>query len=144
AGSRCRPGGSGRGRHRGSPGGARGAGDGRAPAGGDQGPPAAELTRARGDGDDGGGWRDGASAIERSIDRYFDHLAVERGLALTQQAASTPPPPVQNERRRRLPPPDRGTGTTGEQPPTARGSPPAPARDGPGRGPPPRGRVAAA
>src|SRR5262249_22493993 len=80
AGSRCRPGGSGGRRHRGSPGGARGAGDGRAPAGGDQGPPAAELTGS-GETEMAAGRRDGPSAIERSIDSYLDHLAVERGLA---------------------------------------------------------------
>src|SRR6478672_1721128 len=36
---------------------------------------------------------------------------------------------------RRRPPHGRRTGTTGEWPPATRGSPPAPARDGPGRGP---------
>ena len=61
--------------------------------------------------------------------------------ALTQQAVSTPRGPVPNERRRRRPPHGRRTGTTGEWPPATRGSPPAPAKDGPGRGPPPRGRV---
>src|SRR5262250_2425811 len=60
--------------------------------------------------------------------------------ALTQQAVSTPRRPVPNERRRRRPPPGRRTGTTGELPPAARGSPPAPANDGPERGP-PRGEV---
>src|SRR5262249_25570397 len=43
--------------------------------------------------------------------------------------------------RRQRPPHGRRTGTTGEWPPAARRSPPAPAKDGPGRGPPPRGRV---
>src|SRR5262249_41842576 len=61
--------------------------------------------------------------------------------ALTQQAVSNPRGPVPNERRRRRPPHGRRTGTTGEWPPAARRSPPAPAKDGPGRGPPPRGRV---
>src|SRR6516162_2593281 len=41
----------------------------------------------------------------------------------------------------RRPPHGRRTGTAGEWSPAARGSPPAPAKDGPGRGPPPRGRV---
>src|SRR5262249_10990700 len=59
----------------------------------------------------------------------------------SQQAVSTPRGPAPNERRRRRPRHGRRTGTTGEWPPGARGSPPAPARDGPGRGPPPRGRV---
>src|SRR5262249_47616018 len=40
-------------------------------------------------------------------------------------------------RRRRRPPHGRRTETTGEWPPATRGSPPAPAEDGPGRGPPP-------
>src|SRR5262245_21809927 len=61
--------------------------------------------------------------------------------ALTQQAVSTPRGPVPNERRRRQPPHGRRTGTTDEWPPATRGSPPAPAKAGPGRGPPPRGRV---
>src|ERR1700755_1580775 len=50
---------------------------------------------------------------------------------LTQQAVSTPRGPVPNERRRRRPPHGRRTGTTGEWPPATRGSPPAPAKDGP-------------
>src|SRR5215469_4080574 len=58
--------------------------------------------------------------------------------ALTQQAVSTPRGPAPNERRRHRPPHGRQTGTTGEWPPATRGSPPAPAKDGPGRGPPPR------
>src|SRR5262249_25390025 len=51
-----------------------------------------------------------------------------------QQAVSNPRRPVPNERRRRRPPHGRRTGTIGEWPPAARRSPPAPAKDGPGRG----------
>src|SRR5262249_59916307 len=58
--------------------------------------------------------------------------------ALTQQAVSAPRWPVQNERRRRRPPPGRRTGTTGERPQRARGSPPAPPRDRRGPRPPRR------
>src|SRR5262245_24158502 len=61
--------------------------------------------------------------------------------ALTQQAVSSPRRLAPNERRRRRPPHGRRTGTTGEWPPAPRQSPPAPAKDRPGRGPPPRGRV---
>jgi hypothetical protein len=60
---------------------------------------------------------------------------------LTQQAVSNPRRPVHNERRRRRPPRGRPMGTAGEWPPAPRRSPPVPARDGPGRGLPPRGRV---
>src|SRR5262249_57794806 len=49
--------------------------------------------------------------------------------------------PVPNPRRPPPPPHGRRTGTTGEWPPATRGSPPAPAKGGPGLGPPPRGRV---
>ena len=56
-------------------------------------------------------------------------------------AVSNPRQPVRNERRCRRPPHGRRTGTAGEWPPAPRGSPPAPATDRPGRGPPPRGRV---
>src|SRR5262249_26211734 len=54
-------------------------------------------------------------------------------------AVSTPRGPVPNERRRRRSPHGRRTETTGEWPPATRGSPPARAEDGRGRGPPPRG-----
>src|SRR5262245_24332316 len=54
--------------------------------------------------------------------------------ALTQQAVSTPRAPVPNERRRRRPPHGRRMGTTGAWPPATRGSPPAPATDGPDTG----------
>src|SRR5262245_21703917 len=64
---------------------------------------------------------------------------VGMALTLTQREVSTPRGPVPNERRRRRPPHGRRTGTTGEWPPATRGSPPAPAEDGPGRGPPPLG-----
>src|SRR5215472_9128300 len=56
------------------------------------------------------------------------------------EQVSIPTRPVQNERRCRRPPPGRRTETTGERQSTARGSPPAPSKDAPGRGPPPRGR----
>src|SRR6478672_2299675 len=81
-----------------------------------------------------------AVSYEAAIDQLFKRMRSSRS-ALTQQALSTPRGPVPNERRRRRPPHGRRTGTTGEWPPAARGSPPAPAKDGPGRGPPPRGRV---
>src|SRR5262249_6607656 len=58
-----------------------------------------------------------------------------------QQAVSAPRDPVPSERRRLRPPHGRRMGTTGEWPPATRGSPPAPAKAGPGRGPLPRGRV---
>src|SRR5262249_54545060 len=53
----------------------------------------------------------------------------------TQQAVSNPRRLVPNERCRRRRPHGRRTGTTGEWPPATRGLPPAPAEDGPGRGP---------
>src|SRR6266699_4256690 len=81
-----------------------------------------------------------AASYEAAIDQLFKRMRSSRS-ALTQQAVSNPRRPVPNERRRRRPPHGRRTGTTGEWPPAARGSPPAPAKDGPGRGPPPRGRV---
>src|SRR5262249_61638919 len=59
----------------------------------------------------------------------------------SRQAVSIPRGPVPTERRRRRLPHGRRTGTTGEWPPATRGSPRAPAEDGPGRGLPPRGRV---
>src|SRR6478736_3736265 len=80
-----------------------------------------------------------AVSYEAAIDQLFKRMRSPSS-ALTQQAVSTPSRPVQNERRRRRPPPCRRTGTAGERPPAARGSPPAPATDGPGRGLPPRGR----
>src|SRR6185436_9923175 len=61
------------------------------------------------------------------------------GSALTQ-VVSTPRGPVPNERRRRRLPHGRRTGTTGEWLPATRGSLPTPAKDRPGREPPPRGR----
>src|SRR5262245_46068451 len=61
--------------------------------------------------------------------------------ALTQQAVSTPRGPGPHGTRRHRSPHGRRTGTTSARPPATRGSPPAPAADGPGRGPPPRGRV---
>src|ERR671918_2531847 len=81
-----------------------------------------------------------AVSYEAAIDQLFKRMRSSRS-ALTQQAVNTPRGPVPNERRRRRPPHGRRTGTTGEWPPATRGSPPAPAKDGPGRGPPPRGRV---
>src|SRR5262245_6573182 len=72
---------------------------------------------------------DAASTVRRSLLRYL------------QQAVSTPMGPAPNGRRRRRPPHGRRTGTTGEWPPATRGSPPALAKAGPGRGPLPRGRV---
>src|SRR6202171_1022936 len=81
-----------------------------------------------------------AVSYEAAIDQLFKRMRSSSS-ALTQQAVSTPRRPVPNERRRRRPPHGRRTGTTGEWPPAARGSPPAPAKDGPGRGPPPPGRV---
>src|SRR5215831_19536895 len=61
------------------------------------------------------------------------HAVISFGL--TQQAVSTPRGPVPNERRRRRGPHGRRTGTRGEWPPATLGSPPAPAKDGPGHGP---------
>src|ERR687892_1371880 len=81
-----------------------------------------------------------AVSYEAAIDQLFKRMPSSSS-ALTQQAVSTPRGPVPNERRRRRPPHGRRTGTTGEWPPATRGSPPASAKDGPGRGPPPRGRV---
>src|SRR5215470_3868364 len=81
-----------------------------------------------------------AVSYEAAIDQLFKHMRSSSS-ALTQQAVSTPRGPVRNERRRRRPPHGRRTGTTGEWPPATRGSPPTPAKDGPGRGPPPRGRA---
>src|SRR5262245_50330114 len=81
-----------------------------------------------------------AGSYEAAIDQLFKRMRSSTS-ALTQQAVNTPRGPVPNERRRRRPPHGRRTGTTGEWPPATRGSPPAPAEDGPGRGPPPRGRV---
>jgi hypothetical protein len=60
--------------------------------------------------------------------------------ALAQHAISTPRRPVPNETRRRRPPRGRRMGTAGDRPPAPHRSPPAPAKDRPGRGPPPRGR----
>src|ERR1700730_14623362 len=81
-----------------------------------------------------------AVSYEAAIDQLFKRMRSSSS-ALTQQAVSSPRRPVPNERRRQRPPHGRRTGTTGEWPPAARGSPPAPAKDGPGRGPPPRDRV---
>src|SRR5215470_8590046 len=81
-----------------------------------------------------------AVSYEAAIDQLFKRMRSSSS-ALTQQAVSNPRRPVPNERRRRRPPHCRRTGTTCEWPPAARGSPPAPAKDGPGRGLPPRGRV---
>src|SRR5262249_28529769 len=81
-----------------------------------------------------------AGSYEAAIDQLFKRMR-SSSPALTQQAVSNPRSPVPNERRRRRPPHGRRTETTGEWPPATRGSPPAPAEDGPGRGPPPRGRV---
>src|SRR6266852_6414381 len=81
-----------------------------------------------------------AVSYEAAIDQLFKRMRSSRS-ALTQQAVSTPRGPVPNERRRRRPPHGRRTGTAGEWPPAARGSPPAPAKDGSARGPLPRGRV---
>src|SRR5262245_62534766 len=75
-----------------------------------------------------------------AIDQLFKRMRSARS-ALTQQAVSTPRGPVPSERRRRRPPHGRRTGTTGEWPPATRGPPATPVKDGPGRGPPPRGRV---
>src|SRR5262245_47698704 len=81
-----------------------------------------------------------AMSYEAAIDQLFKRMRLSSS-ALTQQAVSAPRWPVRNERRRRRPPHGRRTGTTGEWPPAPRQSPPAPAKDGRGRGPPPRGRV---
>jgi hypothetical protein len=70
-----------------------------------------------------------AVSYEAAIDQLFKRMRSSRS-ALTQQAVSTPRRPVPNERRRRPPPHGRRTGTAGEWPPAARGSPPAPAKDG--------------
>ncbi len=86
-------------------------------------------------------WRSGSLSRRRygrcrtRHDRPLFERMRSSSSALTRQAVSTPRGPVPNERRRRLPPHDRWTGTTGEWPPAARRPPPAPARDGPGRGP---------
>src|SRR5262249_20164482 len=69
---------------------------------------------------------------EAATDQLFKPMRSSSS-ALTQQVVSTPAGPVPNERRRRRPPHGRRTGTTGEWPPATRGSPPAPAEDGPGR-----------
>src|SRR6516225_7128770 len=74
-----------------------------------------------------------AVSYEAAIDLLFKRMPSSSS-ALTQQAVSSPRRPVPNERRRRRPPHGRRTGTTGEWPPAARRSPPAPAKDGPGRG----------
>src|SRR5262245_14807293 len=74
-----------------------------------------------------------AVSYEAAIDQLFKRMRSSSS-ALTQQAVSTPTGPVPNERRRRRPPHGRQTGKTGEWPPATRGSPPAPAEDGPGRG----------
>src|SRR6476619_2372071 len=76
-----------------------------------------------------------AVSDEAAIHQLFKRMRSSSS-ALTQQVVSTPRGPVPNERRRRRPPHGRRTGTTGEWPPAARGSPPTPAKDGPGRGPP--------
>src|SRR5688500_2748187 len=73
---------------------------------------------------------------EAAIDQLFNRMR-SASSALPQPAVSTPRGPVPNERRRPRPPHGRRTGTTGEWPPATRGSPPAPAEDRPGRGPPP-------
>src|SRR5262249_46450983 len=75
-----------------------------------------------------------AVSYETTIDQLFKRMRSSSS-ALTQQAVNTPRGPVPNERRRRRPPHGRRTGTTGEWPPATRGSPPARAEDGPGRGP---------
>src|SRR5215467_14136053 len=64
-------------------------------------------------------------SYEAAIDQLFKRMRSSSS-APTQQAVSTPRRPVPNERRRRRPPHGRRTGTTGEWPPAARGSPPAP------------------
>src|SRR6516165_1771849 len=81
-----------------------------------------------------------AVSYEAAIDQLFKRMRLSSS-ARTKQAVSTPRGPVPNERRRRRQPHGRRTETTGEWPPVTRGLPPAPAEDGPGRGPPPRGRV---
>src|SRR5262245_14750372 len=81
-----------------------------------------------------------AVSHEAAIDQLFKRTR-SSGSALTQQAVSNPRSPVPNERRRRRSPRGRRTGTTSEWPPATRGSPPARAKDGPGRGPPPQGRA---
>src|SRR5258708_34294249 len=80
-----------------------------------------------------------AVSYEASIDQLFKRMRSSTS-ALIQQAVSTPRGPVPIERRRRRPPHGRRTGTKGEWPPATRGSPPAPAKGGPGRGPPPPAR----
>jgi hypothetical protein len=67
-----------------------------------------------------------AVSYEAAIDQLFKRMRSSSS-ALTQQAVSNPRRPVPNERRRRQPPHGRRTGTTGDWPPAARGSPPAPA-----------------
>jgi hypothetical protein len=67
-----------------------------------------------------------AVSYEAAIDQLFKRMRSSRS-ARTQQAVSNPRRPVPNERRRRRPPHGRRTGTTGDWPPAARGSPPAPA-----------------
>src|SRR5262249_127799 len=57
------------------------------------------------------------------------------------RAVSSPRLPGQTERRRRRSPHGQRTGTAYAWPPAPPGSPPAPAKDGSGRGLPPRGRV---
>src|SRR5262249_7384334 len=52
--------------------------------------------------------------------------------AITKQGVSNPRGRVPNKRRRRRPPHGRRTGPTGEWPPAARRSPPAPAKDAQG------------
>src|SRR5262249_31851760 len=66
-----------------------------------------------------------AVSYEAAIDQLFKRMRSSSS-APTQQAVSTPRRPVPNERRRGRPPHGRRTGTTGEWPPAARGSPPAP------------------
>src|SRR5262245_20167006 len=82
----------------------------------------------------------GAVSYEATIDQLLKCMRWSSS-ALIQLGVSTPRRPVPNERRRRRPPHGRRMGTTGAWPPAARRSLPAPAKDGPGRGPPPRGRV---
>jgi hypothetical protein len=76
-----------------------------------------------------GGWSGGHGSASRG-GVSSKGAARRRAPALTQQAVSNPRLPVRNERRCQRPPPGRRTGTTGEWPPAARRSPPAPAKDG--------------